>query len=249
MELYEHIKDFTIKYCDSDFRDELKTSVALALMEEVACSSADELGFGYAFVKPRGYAFMVTNICMEFLGKISLGDTVRVKTWPLPPTRVTFGREYCFELNGERVINASSRWCLVDIKEGKILQSKLIENQDYSTYNTTRTIEDVSWKIPAFSKEEGELCYEMTVANSEYDHNMHVNNTRYADYCLNCFSLAELSSRRLKRLSITYVRQCKEGDRLSFYRKSVEDGGYLVQGFNGDGETVVQFLLHFAENV
>ena len=247
MKLYEHIKDFTIKYCDSDFKDELKTSVALALMEEVACSSADELGFGYAFVKPRGYAFMVTNVCMEFLGTVSLGDTVQVKTWPLPPTRVTFGREYRFELNGETVLNASSRWCLVDIKEGKILQSKLIENQDYSTYNTTRTIADVSWKIPAFSKEEGELRYEMTVANSEYDHNMHVNNTRYADYCLNCFSLAELSSWRLKRLSITYVRQCKERDKLSFYRKRAEDGGYLVQGFNGEGETVVQFLLYFAE--
>ena len=127
MKLYEHIKDFTIKYCDSDFKDELKTSVALALMEEVACSSADELGFGYAFVKPRGYAFMVTNVCMEFLGTVSLGDTVQVKTWPLPPTRVTFGREYRFELNGETVLKASSRWCLVDTKEGKILESNMRE--------------------------------------------------------------------------------------------------------------------------
>ena len=41
--------------------------MVLAYLEEVACSSADELGFGYAFVKPRGYAFMVTNICCEFI--------------------------------------------------------------------------------------------------------------------------------------------------------------------------------------
>lgn len=38
----------------------------------------------------------------------------------------------------------------------------------------------------------------MTVANSEYDHNMHVNNTRYADYCFNCFSVAELKEKKLK---------------------------------------------------
>ena len=53
MEKYEHIKKFQIKYCDVDFKDELKVSTALAYMEEVACSSADDLGFGYAYVKPR----------------------------------------------------------------------------------------------------------------------------------------------------------------------------------------------------
>ena len=46
MEKYQHNQTFKIKYCDVDFKDELKPSVALALMEEVACSSADELGFG-----------------------------------------------------------------------------------------------------------------------------------------------------------------------------------------------------------
>ena len=247
MALYEHKNQFTIKYCDADFKDEMKLSVALALMEEVACSSADELGFGYAFIKPRGYAFMVTNVCMEFLKPIALGEIAQVKTWPLPPTRATFGREYQFLLKDEVVINASSRWCLVDVNEGKLLQSKVIDNQDYTTYNTTRVIENVVWKIQNFSIFEGELRYEMVVANSEYDHNMHVNNTRYADYCLNCFTIAELRERSLKKFSITYVKQCKEGDKLSFYRKSLEDGGYLVQGFNDKQETVVQAAIYFKE--
>ena len=247
MGLYEHKNEFTIKYCDADFKDEMKLSVALALMEEVACSSADELGFGYAFIKPRGYAFMVTNVCMEFLKPIALGEVAEVKTWPLPPTRATFGREYQFLLNGEVVINASSRWCLVDVKEGRLLQSKVIDNQDYTTYNTTRVMENVVWKIPSFAKEEGELRFKMVVANSEYDHNMHVNNTRYADYCLNCFTIAELSAKRLKKFSITYVKQCKEGDKLYFYRKAVEEDAYLVQGFNANGETVVQGAVYFEE--
>ena len=86
MKPYEHLQRFTIKYCDCDFQDEIKPSVALALMEEVACSSADELGFGYAYVFPRGYAFMVTNVCMEFLRPVVLGQSICLKTWPLPPT-------------------------------------------------------------------------------------------------------------------------------------------------------------------
>lgn len=250
MKPYQHIQDFTIKYCDVDFKDELKVSSALAYLQEVACSSADELGFGYEYVKPRGYAFMVTNICCEFYKPVPLEETVRIKTWPNPPSHVIFGREYQIcSLSDEVYANASSRWCLIDVQTGKLLQSKVIDNQDYTAYNTAKALENVRWKIPAFKEEEGELRFVMTVANSEYDHNMHVNNTRYADYCFNCFSIEELSHKHLKSFSISYVKQCKEGQVLRFYRKRQEDGSYLTQGFNENGEIVTQARIEFEETI
>ncbi len=247
MKAYEHIRKFQVKYCEADFKDELKTSVALSYMEEAACSSADELGFGYAYVKPKGYAFMVTNICCEFIRPVALGELVTVKTWPLPPSYVVFGREYqFFSETGENLMNASSRWCLIDMKTGKLLQSKAIDNQDYSSYNTTKVLENISWKIPSFKAEEGELRFTLRIANSEYDHNMHVNNTRYADYLFNCFTVAELAQKKLFRFSISYIKQCKEGELLRFYRKEDLDGSYLTQGVNEAGEIVVQARIAFA---
>lgn len=177
---------------------------------------------------------------------IPLGMLTTLKTWPLPPSYATFGREYQItDVNGEVFVNASSRWCLIDVKAGKLLQSKAIDNQDYSTYNTARVLQDVKWKIPAFALEEGELRFSMIVANSEYDHNMHVNNAKYADYCFNCFTIAELASRKVKRFSLSYIKQCKEGDSLSFYRREQEDGSFLVQGFNEKRELVVQSCILF----
>lgn len=248
MKKYEHIQRFTVKYCDADFKDELKVSALLAYLEEVACSSADELGFGYAYVKPRGYAFMVSNLCCEFFTPVNLGETITLKTWPTPPTHVVFGREYQVLSEKEEVkINASSRWCLIDMNSGKLLPSKVIDNQDYTTYNTTKLMENICWKIPAFSVGAEPCKFTLTIANSEYDHNMHVNNTRYADYCFNCFSVQELSERKLKKFMISYVKQCKEGEALRFYREKGEDGGYLVQGVNGQNETVVQAYILFGE--
>lgn len=248
MEKYEHNKEFSVKYCDVDFKDELKVSAALAYLEEVACSSADELGFGYAYVKPRGYAFVLSNMYCEFIQPVTLGDRVRIKTWPTPPSHVVFGREYqIFSGNGELCLNATSRWCLLDIQTAKILKSEAIDNQDYSTYNTDKLFGDLRWKIPTFNPEEGELKFALTIANSEYDHNMHVNNTRYADYCLNCFSIDELSRMKLKKFMITYVKQVKESETLRFYRKKQDDGSYLVHGFNGAGELVAQSRLCFEE--
>lgn len=249
MEKYQHIEKFNIKYCDCDFRDEIKPSVALSLMEEAACASADELNFGYAYLKPKGYAFMVSNNYFEFEKPICLGDEVFVKTWPLQPSHVVFGREYQFvNGQGEVLLNASSRWCLIDMATGKILQSKVIDNQDYSKYNTDKVFESVKWKIPAFLPQDAELKFTITIANSEYDHNMHVNNTKYADYCLNCFTIAELAVRRLKAFSISYVKQCREGDTLRFYRKETDEKGvYLVHGFNEKDEIVVQSQITFQE--
>jgi len=247
---YEYKEEFQLKYCDVDFKDEMKPSVALSLMEEVACGSADELGFGYAFIKPRGYAFMVTNICVEYVKPVLLGETVVARTWPLKPSFVIFGREYRFSApTGETLLNASSRWCLMDMKTGKPARSSVIEGQDYSAYNDERTIENPEWKIPDFTIDEGEVRFCMTVANSEYDHNMHVNNTRYADYCFNCFTVAELTAWKLKSFSLAYVKQCKEGDCLRFVRKKAEDGSYLVHGFNANGEVVVRSRIVFLEEV
>ncbi len=248
MEKYEHVKTFLAKYCDVDFKDELKLSSALSYLEEVACSSADELGFGYSYIKQKNCAFMITNIHCEFISPIVLGEKMQVKTWPTPPTHVVFGREYQILSEKDEVcLNATSRWCLVDMQTGRLAQSKTVDNQDYSTYNTTKLFDNVQWKIPSFHMEEGELKFTITIANSEYDHNMHVNNTRYADYCLNCFTVGELAKMRLKNFSISYVKQCKEGETLRFYKKSIGNGAYLTQGVNEKQEIVVQAHIIFEE--
>jgi acyl-ACP thioesterase len=243
---YVHTQEFKIKYCEVDFKDEMKVSTCLSLMEEVACSSADELGFGYSYVKAKGCAFMVTNICLEFLKPIRLGEVIKAQTWPLPPSYVVFGREYQFlSQTGEPLMRASSRWCLIDMATGKLLQSKVIDNQDYSTYNTAKVLESVQWKIPAFEGDDGELRFSLLIANSEYDHNMHVNNTRYADYCMNCFTIDELQERAITKFSIAYIKQCREGETLSFYRKKITGNEYVLQGFNEQGEKVVQAQVVF----
>ena len=72
MKKYHYKQSFNVRYCDVDFRDELKPSSVLAYLEEAACYSADALGFGYQYIKPKNLAFMVTNVCCEFLRPVRL---------------------------------------------------------------------------------------------------------------------------------------------------------------------------------
>lgn len=246
MEKYQHIQPFHVRFCDVDFQNVLKLSTTLAFFEEAACYSADELGYGYEYVKAKGLAFVLTNLCCEFLRPVRLFDKdVKVRTWPLPPTFATFGREYLLCVGEEIAARASSRWCLYDLKNGKIEPAKSITEQDYSTYNTDRVFERTNWKVPAFSLEEGELSYVMRVGNSDCDHNIHVNNTKYADYCFNVFTMEELAKRRLRYFSIAYAKQCKEGETLRFYKKYAGEGKYYVQGVNENEEIVVRAEMDF----
>ena len=241
MEKYKHDRQFTVRYSEVDFKDEMKISSVLSCLQEIACSSADELGFGYNFLQPQGIAFLLSGTYLQFNRPIRLGEKITARTWPTPPSYAVFGREYqIFDEKGEPLVNATSRWCAVQLNAGKILQSKFLFGQDYSGYNTDKALEISSPKIPQFDVEkEGELRYTMTVAHADYDHYFHVNNARYADYCANAFTLEEWSNWRLKSFFITYAKQCRAGDKLSFYRKPLERGEYLVQGVNGDGQTVV----------
>ncbi len=246
MKNYQYEQKFLIKYCDANFKDEMKVSAAFSLMEAVASWSANELGFGYEYIKPKGWAFVISNNCIEFTRPIRVGEKPNLQTWPNKPSFVIFERQYHFvDEQGESVARASSRWCLIDIETGKVQHSDCVDNQDFSTYRTDKVLSDVRWKIPTFDTEKEEAKFSIIIANSEYDHNMHVNNTRYADYCLNVFTISELQDKWIKRFSISYVKQCKEGETLRFYRKQVDEFTYLVQGVNENDETVVQAKITF----
>lgn len=57
MKPYRYESTFKTDFCDVDFKDERKISSFLSLFEVAASASAEELGFGYSYLKPRGYAF------------------------------------------------------------------------------------------------------------------------------------------------------------------------------------------------
>ena len=65
---------------------------------------------------------------------------------------------------------------------------------------------------------------------------------------MHCFSLEELSTLRLSRFQISYIKQCKQGDKLRFYRKRIAEKEYLLQGINEMEELVLQARLLFVED-
>lgn len=244
MGAYCHKKRFDLRYTDVDFKDELSISTLLALAQEAASASADELGFGYEALKKKNMGFLVVGSYGEIYQQPKLGETVTVETWPLPPRHFFCERHYRIRGEDGRVIAAlASRWCLVNLNDFSMrLPAELGDVHTNCPYNPEKSIQAPIWKIEKLGPE-CEPIYHVTAKNSLCDHYMHVNNTRYADLFLDAFSMEELNEMEIKRFSITYHRQAKENAALSVYRKDEELRSVLE--IRCDGETLTRFCVQF----
>lgn len=242
---YVHIKRFNAKYSDVDFKDEVKPSALLTFLQEVSCTSADELGFGYEVIKPKNLGFITCNTYVKIFKPVGI-EEFTVETWPTPPRHVIFERQYrVLNSAGEVAAVGLSRWCLVNMDTFAMLPATTLSDQDYSTYNTDKVCSVSSWKVPPFEEENAEKRFTVNIANSEYDHYMHVNNTRYADYMFNCFTVEELQKNAIDSFQINYQKQAHEGDTLTFYRHMEEDGSFSIFGINGAGENITSGKITF----
>lgn len=239
--MYRHIKNYEIKYVDADAFDNIKASALLGFMQESACLSADELGFGYEVIQPKNLGFILANWYVEMYRPLKLGETLEIHTWPLKPKHLIFLRDFEFYVGGEKVGVASARWCMIDTVNFRFLPvSSNFEEGFFDGYNTQRSIEFSNWKIADCG--EKKLSHVRRIGLSDYDHYFHANNTKYADYMTDAFSVEELKGKYFKSVQISYVKQCKADESLEIFKKRGDDGYYYIDGRVGE-ELRVQFKV------
>ena len=242
--MYLHSRDYAFRYSDADFRDIVRPASFLAVMQESACLSADELGFGYKNLQPKNIGFILSNWYVELFRPVNYDDVLTVHTWPIKPKHLIVFRDFELFVGKERVGVGTSRWCLVDLANFAMLPSSVIFDGVKTEYNDFRSTTFNSSKIPR--SEGGECTYSKIISYSDYDHYNHANNTKYADLLMDAFSVDELRGKWVKQFRISYIKQCKCGEKICFYRLKLDDGSWVVEGRAGD-ELRVQFNVLFGE--
>lgn len=243
--MYLHKKDYEVRYTDVDFNDNIKLSALLSVMVESACLSADELGFGYSVLQPKNIGFILANWYLELYKPIKLGDVLTIHTWPIEPKKLVVFRDFELFVGREKVGVATSRWCVVDLATFNMIPAKSALSENIS-YNDFRSVEFNGWKIqPCISTDEPD--YVKFVSYSDYDHYRHVNNTKYGDLLLDAFAPDELESKSVASAQISYVKQCKYGEKLELFKQPIDDGFYVVEG-RVNGEIRIQLKIKFFDN-
>lgn len=225
-------EEIFVKSYDVDFKNRLKINQLFNYMQESAGNHAEHLGWGYRDIVKNSLIWVLSRVKVRMDEYPSWGSIIKIETWPKDTYRLFATRDFIFSNeNGRQIGAATTVWLLLDIntmrpQRVQNVQELYLENRDRHGLNETLE------KLPregAFVK-----TFERTVSYNDIDVNNHVNNARYVDWILECFSADALSDRHISSLQLNYLSEAKSDETIliSMYSNS-SNNSFFLEGTNG----------------
>ncbi len=213
---------------DADFNGIARSSCVLRYMQSAAWEHMREIGPSGKELQDRGQAFVVSALDMTIHHPIHTYQTVTAETWACKPRTMIFPRAYRLtDENGTLLAEIGSQWALVDLDTHALLRPAEFGG-DYEAEDDNVRI--TRFRVP--KAEEMELAGHYTVIYSETDYIGHLNNTHYPDM-FTCF--LPMRGRRVAHICIHFQNEAPLGDKLTIYRKQLEDNRYVMLSVRPDG--------------
>ena len=127
-----------------------------------------------------------------------------------------------------------------DDPEWRAIYEKRCKDEGFTAYF------DYSWQWAYKKKfEDAGLFSHYAVRSTDIDLGHHMNNVAYVRLLLDCFSAKELASGNIQSVELHYSTPCFEGEALTVYKKSLDDGTCRIGIVKPDGKTASQACVTF----
>ena len=224
---------YTIGYSDVDFLKCLKCSKLFEYFQDTASEDVKRLGAGVdTLAEKYSAAWILTRIRVEFARTPELNESITVATWPHPPGKLEFERDFLVcGRDGDAIIRAASTWVLIDTKTRELKRSDYIR-MEYPDFIAEHALDSQPGKLRPSGKPEP--VYRKVVGYSDVDFNGHINNSRYIDYIMDCFPVESHRQYMLKAIEVNYIKEAFPGDTLLLCREIPDDGDgtVYIEGVN-----------------
>ena len=227
-----YVQEFEIDDILTDRFARLKPSAVLMLIQEASCHHSELLQLGYEDLTNQDLFWAISRHRVQITRLPSLGETLRIETWPMPTTRVAFPRcVVAYDQNGQECFRSVSLWVLMDrnsrsmIVPGKsgIILSGTVRGTELSIPSSL---------VPAKSRNLGQR----TVCFTDLDRNGHMNNTRCLDWISDLLPSAFHQDHSVKELTTCYLSEAREGDVLHLHWDFIQDDIAQVDAYRQENE-------------
>ena len=207
---YPYITHYTVTPVHADCFGRCKPASLLRFAQDAAEEHCLLLGADWDTMAKKNYFWAVIRQRMEISRLPRTGETVTVKTWPMPTTRVAYPRATeGFDEAGNSLFRIISVWVIMDmVSRAMVLPGKSGVEVVGTTFGTELK---APGGLPAATAEEELL---RAVSFSDLDINGHMNNTRYLDWLCDLLPAAFHKDHPLKALTICYMNEAREGQQL-----------------------------------
>jgi len=226
---------YLIGYRDVDFNYNLRLSSLFGYFQDTASMNVEKLGIGVNAISEKySVAWVLTKILVKINRIPKWNERITVETWPHKPKKYEFDRDFRVrDENGDIIASAISNWVLLDINTREIRKSDIISS-DYPPLQFTeeRALEGKPGKLKPFGQPE--IVYRKVLGYSDTDVNGHINNAKYIDYIMDCFSMEEHKKHSVNSIQVNYIKELFPGDVLVLYRDVSKTDSNLVyiEGIN-----------------
>lgn len=188
-----------------------------------------------------GLFWVVIRHRMEISRYPTEGETVTVKTWPMPTTRSAYPRAVIgYDEQGKQVFRLTSLWVLVDIQRRKmVLPGKTgITVEGFTLGNEL--------ELPAkILPRELQHTTLRRVTEDDIDINQHMNNAKYLSWAMDLVPTMP----HPKGFDICYITESRLDQQLKLNWTLSEEGVLQVEGSREETDVPGQTTRIFAANV
>ena len=221
----KHTEHYTVRWHDTDALRQMRPSALMALMQETSSLQFLRAGRSLDAMRDReGTGFIVSRLAFDVLQPLAPFDDIRVETFTCEGRGYTFPRGFLVYRGDDLVARCHSVWALVRIADRTLVR---VEEAPLGFGDEPVAETEMPLRFRAPRELAFERVGERTIAFSDLDGNMHMNNTKYPDMV--CDFLPDPVSFRVAGMSIAFQREAKFGETLTVERAAAADGVYYFR--------------------
>lgn len=232
-------EEFFVKSYEVDYNKRTKLNSLFNYMQEAAYNHACRLGAGYEELTRQGFLWVLSRVKIQIERYPEWEEKIKLETWPKGVNRLFALRDFIFrDERNQSIALATSAWLVLDSDTMKL-----------------QKVQSLPFSLPdndgryALNEELGKLDNqsifdfeaERTAVYSDIDVNQHVNNAKYVEWILDCFSQEAFLNKHLKSLQLNYLSQTRLGERITLKRGSYNGNSKIsyVEAVNGSSSNKV----------
>ena len=231
-------EDYITGFSQTGIHNVLTNKSILSLMETIAGAHSGYCNYSFSELAKENKAWFLLNWKLQVFKRPTADEKITIKTWGRFHNKLFTIRDFkMLDEEGNICALGSSKWCLIDLINGKI--AKLPENieeiyhgfSDESVFN----INDLpKLSIPDRAPDK---CDTYKIRRFDLDINKHVHNLNYLDYAYELLPQNVYDGEELNNVEICYKKEIKYGDTIKSFLY-IEDNVYTIIIKSEDENTV-----------
>lgn len=213
--------DFRIRFSECNKRRVLKESSIINLLQDTSTfhSEYSDVKIEDLLKKNLGWIILSWDIKIKELPKFN--DVVTVETRCPKGKGLYVFRDFRIIRGDEVLVKAHSTWILLDLK--RLVPTK-IPNEMTKKYGIDEGLNEEWYNRKLKSLDDSKKVISFVVDENMIDSNNHMNNQKYIEKALKLIP----SDLKVKRISVTYLKQSLLNDKMEIYLGRNKDGKYVI---------------------